>query len=381
MKKDNPIFSKKIDLRLKENRKSVVHVLERNPDFCNLTISEVEASLEFIIANLPSGEWLMMYPWLPQSLGLFEIRKGKKTTGTITLLELVNLGFRLSKLANCKGFNKLLEGFSNPTQFHDTIFETDTAYYCLSCAKIKKIEFSPLRSVRGKPKNPDFELHTETGELVCECKNLHPQESDYLIRFEKIFRSIETSMRTVCIPDDIRVSIHLTHAPRGSLTHWSNSIAQEVNGMIQNKTPKDKKLGSFSIHIGPRHQRSPRPKKPHLVAGVVTIKNRPTPLTNTSLEMTAGYFDSAIERIVGRTIRRANSQLPEHKDCAIFLKTSRLTCAETAVDLRISLKSYSHILAFGLWSNKIAFRGRLKDQAKINDIFGPLQFEEGDENN
>ena len=147
--------------------------------------------------------------------------------------------------------------------------------------------------------------------------------------------------------------------------------------MIQNKISNANNLGPFSIHIGPRHQRAPRPGKHYLVAGMVTIKSKPTLLTDTYLEMTADYFDSAIQRIIAKAIKKANSQLPKHKNCVIFLKTLRPDCAERAVDSRISLKSYSHVLAFGLWNNKIAFHCRLKDQEKVNDILGPLQFGEG----
>lgn len=290
----------------------------------------------------------------------------------VTLRELVTAGFKLPKLAKYKGFEKLLEGFQNPTQFHDTIFETDVAYYCHSREKTKSIVFSPQYVVRGKPKIPDFELYSGTDKLVCECKNLHPQESGYARRFQKIFDTVASPMKTVCIPDDIRVSIQLAHAPRGNLTDWGNLIAETTKNMIKNMTPSDKNFGPFSIHIGHRHQRSRKPKKPYLVAGVVTVKDRPTPLTDTSLEMSASYFDSAIERIVGRAIKKANSQLPRNKDCVIFLRTNSRTCAEGAINSRVLLKGYSHVLAFGLWDDIIAFHYRLEDQERINTILGPL---------
>ena len=123
------------------------------------------------------------------------------------------------------------------------------------------------------------------------------------------------------------------------------------------------------------------PSKHYIAVGAVPINSKPTPLTNVPFEITADYFDSAIQRIMARVINKANSQLPRHKNCIIFLKTHRLDCAERAVDLRISQNRYKHVLAFGLWSDKIAFRCRLKGQEKVNNILGPLQFEKGDEGN
>ncbi len=373
----SPIFSKKLNLRLKKDRTSLVQALQAVPNLFNFAASDIEASLEFVVTNLHSVEWSTMYPWSFPSMGRLNIRTNQPAKTSATLSELVNLGFKLSKLEKYKGFNKLLGGFQNPTQFHDTVFETDVAYYCHSCNNTKDIILSPQYSIRGKLKTPDLELYSSTGELVFECKNLHPQESGYVTRFQRIFNCVVTPMKTVRIPDDTRVNIHLAHAPGGNLTQWGNLVAETTSKMIQNKISNANNLGPFSIHIGPRHQRAPRPGKHYLVAGMVTIKSKPTPLTDTYLEMTADYFDSAIQRIIAKAIKKANSQLPKHKNCIIFLKTLRPDCAERAVDSRISLKSYSHVLAFGLWNNKIAFHCRLKDQEKVNDILGPLQFGEG----
>jgi len=146
-----------------------------------------------------------------------------------TLSELVNLGFELSKLEKYTGFNKLLAGFQNPTQFHDTVFETDVAYYCHSRNNTRDIVLSPQYSIREKLKTPDLELYSTAGELVVECKNLHPQESRYVIRLQKVFNCVETPMKTVRIPDDIRVNIHLAHAPQGNLTQWGNLIAETTS--------------------------------------------------------------------------------------------------------------------------------------------------------
>ena len=362
-----------MDLRPRKNRKSLAEALQAIPNFCSFAACEIEASLEFAVANLSSVEWDRMYPWPSPSVGLFDICARRQIKATVTLRELVTAGFKLSKLAKYKGFDKLVEGFENPTQFHDTIFETDAAYYCHSCEKTKSIVFSPQYIIRGKHKVPDFELRTGTDELVCECKNLHPQESGYTKRFQKIFDAVASPMKIVRIPDDIRVSIQLANAHQGNLIDWGNRIAETAKNMIKNMNPSDKNLGPFSIHIGHRHQRSRKPKKPYLVAGVVTVKDRPTPLTDTSLEMSASYFDSAIERITGSAIKKANSQLPRNKDCVIFLKTNSRTCAEGAINSRILLKGYSHVVAFGLWDDIIAFHYRLEDQQRINTIIGPLE--------
>ena len=369
-----PIFNKKLDFRSRKNRRIVVQALQTMPDLFNFEASDIQPSLEFVVANLPAVDWSTMYPLAFPSIGHFIISTKQPAKTSITLSELINLGFKLLKIKKYRGFDKLLGGFQNPTQFHDTVFETDVAYCFHSCNNTKDIILSPQYNIRGKLKTPDLELRSTAGELVVECKNLHPQVSKYTIRFQKIFDSIATPMKTVQIPDDIRVSIHLAHAPQqGKLSDLSNLIAKTANTMIQNEISNAKKIGPFSIQIGPRHQRAPRPGKHYLSIGMVTVKTKPTPLTDTSFEMTANYFDSAIQKIIGNAIKKANSQLPRHKDCVIFLKTSRLDCAERAIDLRISLGSFGHVLAFGLWNNKIAFRCRLKDQQKVNNILGPLK--------
>lgn len=55
-----PLFNKKLDLRSKKNRRSVVQALQTMPNLFSFATSEIGPSLEFAVINLPSVEWRAM---------------------------------------------------------------------------------------------------------------------------------------------------------------------------------------------------------------------------------------------------------------------------------------------------------------------------------
>lgn len=360
-----------LDIRTVKDREYLIGIIQKNSNWANIRIDDIKDGLEFFINNLQNTDWLIMYPSIPEEIGHFVI--GDRHKIHVSLREIILAGYKLKSLSVCKGFEHLLSGFFSEKQFKDTLFEIDVAYYCFTRPKTKSLIFFPEYNVRNHIKHPEFLIISEAGELVCECKNLHPSEHNYFKRFNNLFKIINSHIESLTIPNDIRVDIHFNAAPKGDLNKLGALIKSKTEEMIKHNVSKVDEFDSVQLYVGKRREK-PRFESFHLATQSITVGNTPTSLSseNAYLRISSDRFDSYLIKMVGNAIKDAKSQLPEIMDCAIFLNLSRLEFAEKAVDLRIGTDEYKHILVYGLWTNQLNFRFRKKDRQKVTDYLGPF---------
>lgn len=203
----NPEFD--IRTPLGRERLAQYHVASGRQD--QLALTEIVDALESLVHRLGTRDWMI---W---RYGGFIIPTGDKSQRLVDVVEAVDLGHTLAILAQCDGFNELLRGFDNPSQFDDSIFEAQMARWCLDQPHIKALRFAPKYTVLGRDKRPDFELNTPIGRLVCECKRLHLRTQEWASRLIRITDAFDTAMHATGIPQDVRLEVTVNGTIRGDL--------------------------------------------------------------------------------------------------------------------------------------------------------------------
>lgn len=141
------------DLRLKKDREALAKFLPSIDNY-TFTISRrdfIEA-LSSLSLFLREPEWMI---YQCGTLGPIPVGTSKLV---FSLSRACELGIRLKGLSKFKDFEKLLVGFSNPTQFEDSCFEAKVAYWFSTLPTARDIVFSPNHLVNGKVKNPEFDV-------------------------------------------------------------------------------------------------------------------------------------------------------------------------------------------------------------------------------
>jgi hypothetical protein len=141
---------------------------------------------------------------------------------SVNVPEAVELGAGLQVLSRCKNFGALLRGFDNPTQFDDALFEVRIAHWCVELPTVKWLRFEPSYTVLRRQKQPDFELQTPIGRVVCECKRLHLHNQDLAGRLARIADAFNAAMEAVGIPPEVRLEIVINRVIHGDLRVAAN---------------------------------------------------------------------------------------------------------------------------------------------------------------
>jgi hypothetical protein len=85
------------------------------------------------------------------------------------------------------GFENLVSGFRNGTQYHGTMFEVMIGAWCATQRVTASLEFSPPVQVKGKIKVPEFRWHTALGVLYGECKTTSTFNNALQRRMKRLF--------------------------------------------------------------------------------------------------------------------------------------------------------------------------------------------------
>src|SRR5262249_28525081 len=72
--------------------------------------------------------------------------------------------------------------------------------------------------VRGHTKNPEFEIFTPVGRIVCECKRLHLGTGTVAERLSKIAGAFDAVLKTSSLGDGIRLEVEVVSPVRGDLS-------------------------------------------------------------------------------------------------------------------------------------------------------------------
>lgn len=189
------------DIRTPEgcDRLAEHHVNSQRQD--SLTTAEIADGLGSLVSHLGPKDWMV---W---RYGGFAIPAGHKHQRWLAVPEAVELGSALEAVSRCENFGALLQGFENPAQFDDALFETRIARWCVERPAVNRLRFSPRYTVLGREKRPDFELQTPIGRVVCECKRLHLNTQEWAERLTRIAGAFDGAMQAAAFPQDIRLEV------------------------------------------------------------------------------------------------------------------------------------------------------------------------------
>jgi len=351
----------KFDIRTSAGRESLAqhHLASDSQD--NLTLTQVVDGLWSLVNYLGPRDWML---W---QYGGFVVPMGHRTTRLFTLPAAVALGSALHAVSTCQGFADLLQGFDNPTQFDDTIFEVHTAQWCLQRPAVKSLRFAPRYIVLGREKRPDFEIETPIGRLVCECKRLHLNNQDWTDRLKRIVKTFEAAMQAEQISAGMRLEVKIHCAIKGDLSSIASRACREV---AQAPTGALVHFGPFSLRLSPIGS---KPMVNDCVAqhGLVRVGDTPTGITPeyTYLIVSSPWMEQALVRAMGALINAAHRQLPHERNGVIFIEGASDQGRQAAAT-RLIQPQYTHCLAvFIIGRGKSEVSQRDMDQEVVEWLF------------
>jgi hypothetical protein len=288
--------------------------------------------------------------WLIYQSGMLGPIGGEKHAYHVDLERIVVLGHELLDLSQCEGFTLLVDGFFNPSQFSDSLFEARTASIFNRLNATASVAISRQHVVRGRRKRPDFDVETAIGSLSVECKRRHPDKHEYSERLRTISAAIQLAMNASAWPDHLRLEVEILGAIRQDTGSFAQRLVKTALGSAPGDTPLPVGMGVNAYVLA---KESPF-KITKMQAGhdwMVLAAGKATGLFNasvTKLRATLNDLDKKVATVVGAQIADALKQLPENRRGVIMLGDVPVRIAMEAIDRRIDSPAYDNILAFGL---------------------------------
>lgn len=355
------------DLRLSKDREALAKFLPTIDNY-TFTISRrdfIEA-LSSLSLFLREPEW-MIYQY--GTLGSIPVGRSKLV---FSLSRACELGIWLKNLSKFKDFEKLLAGFSNPTQFEDSCFEAKVANWFSTLPTVRDIVFSPDHLVNGRVKNPDFDVNGIFGSLTVECKRPHQYVQQAFQKFNNTVAEFQAAMKEKKWLDHLRLEIEIINNIKESIkTLAQNTIdlaLKTSKKWIKRFTYKDTVRG-FVV----KRNSSFRLTKMKVHTDIMIIGDKATGLLNpefTTLRVGTNRLDALQKKSIGSRIADALHQLPKARNCIIFIGGVPYRIAEPACKDRIADKAYSHVRAFGAWDDELKFVFRRHDRTFIRSLLG-----------
>jgi hypothetical protein len=236
------------------------------------------------------------------------------------IYNLVELGRWFRKLAPYDGFPDLVKGFSNPTQFWDSYFETRVAAYFATAPGVDEIRFSPELVVRGRAKHPEFVAIGPTGELVVECKQLRVYDSKRARKFGNDVDLIRRAQDGSSWPDDYCLEIEFL----ASETEFMPIVATKlVRRAVEAATAGGDRFRVDNIAAIVRHRDEPLQtdrNRRGLYRAVLRSPGYPISLADTRhqpLHAFRGDISKRYWKLFQAAINNARTQLPPDRNCAV----------------------------------------------------------------
>lgn len=365
-------LGRNLDPRNRSDLDELMRVIGNYPESVPMTIEDVRTGLEVLARLFPNAEWLAVDQYAG---GALVIPTGPKAKSHFSLASAIQLGLRLNRFEQCEGFESLLSGFRNPTQFFDSVFEAEIADFCLSREGCQGLRFSPEYLVKGELKHPDFVVMTPRGPIVCECKRSHEKDRQYFKRFERIHNALDKGIKELGETGAaIRVEVHICQVVGKSVDQFAHDVAIQARQAAKASPNQILDYGPYKLCVVPRT--SPTVFNEYNLARVsVTVGNTPVGITPeyAYLRVTTDQLDPLRARADGELMREARSQLPDTERCAIFLDAINGESAKLAAERRLGSLSYLHVVACGIWSSSGSqFVYRTSDKSLVEEIFGPF---------
>jgi len=337
--------------------------------FFSIDRSQFIDAISVVARFLNNPEWLV-YQWgsfRPFDAGLSQLLLG--------LTEVVNLGIQLQALCDCENFESLLEGFLNPTQFQDTLFETKVAFFFYTLPSVYSLKFAQEYTIRGRIKRPEFVVSTNQGLLCVECKRPHLYAQKALLRLHRVADYFKSAISQQAWPRGLRLEVEITGPLRGNVTRLAFSIVEEA--ITEKRKGETICKGPFKYHALDRSEDFKLPSAPWHTDTMVLDQDIPVGLLDpnfTQLRVADYNLDSKFKRSVGSRINEALRQLPETESCMIFLGEVSPRIAQPVCLRRIDEQAYAHIRAFAIYEDTLpTLVFRKSDFTFINRLFKSLE--------
>lgn len=327
----------------------------------SLTADEILSGLTCLVNHLGPRDWMI---W--RDLG-FVLPTGPKAQQMLTIPEAVELGFALEDVSRSDGFLEFIRGFDNPPQFYDAFFEARIASWCVKQPTIKRLRFAPYYDVRGRGKRPDFEIQTQIGRVICECKRAHLKTQDWAIRLERIADAFDAAMKAIPLAQEVRLEIVINRPISGDL---SITAAEACRQIVSLQDGSSVEHGPFSIKIS----RVGAPVSPNncaincgrILVGTTAIKITPE---NCYLRVSSPWMERALVRTMGAVINTALRQLPQDLPSVIFTDGPREQGRQAAA-ARLTQLEYAHCIAVGVFrGGQLEFSRRNFDEHVVGWVF------------
>jgi hypothetical protein len=332
-----------VNLSSLEAREQLIRDSEGNEPIYSL----VKRYINDYIRLFPTQDFLTVY-----SGGLIGIQGKNNQQFGANLKSMLEITGKLVRLEEFPGFDSLLEGFRNPTQFSSTIFETNIASWCASRKICQSIEFSPAIAVADKVKHPEFLWRTTLGNIYCECKQENSLNNSVKRRIQKLFNDIGVLYeKNSPWNEDYRLDIIIEHPARDGTS--------QILGRLIQRTALLQQTGKACETI---------------VEGVVTIKivkkGEPTPDVRGCIQIHRQIIGSAkAEQIIGSNalytltmsvmkhrlkqftdlIRDARTQMPKDGQGAIFIDIGGSKLFEEKLHQLLSNPEYANTPWISTW--------------------------------
>lgn len=261
----------------------------------------------------------------------FVINKHKMAISLVSLLKHL---LWLYRLRACKNVTSLKNGFHNPEQFSNTLFEVRCAYFLFSKNTVANFEFSPEVLINGKSKWPEFKFMCETQEVYCECKSLLSLKRAFQSKISKLFQAVENDLKKIIVPSDFRVELIVESIPSNFNRNLGEQLKAAIETIIKQRFLEQVIIdmpdvnGKLILHLKPNN--AVLPNQVDIFLGI-NPRNSSNSIDAKNFEIIFCARDRSLDSSIRSAIKDAYSQLPQDKPVIIFLETfNREQCIDAA---------------------------------------------------
>lgn len=210
-------FPRTLNLDDPSDRAEFSSVLSGSPD-----AALASKYLDDYLSLFPEASWRLVH-----YDGSVVVNTGGRGRFHLAIGQALCLTKTLRSLGQYRGFESLLRGFRNPSQFFATLFEVSVAEWCSSRLLTIDLEFSPPILVKGATKRPDLLWHTALGSLYVECKRSTDFEHKFSKRLNRLHQALESEYgKHASWNNALRLDITIVRAAKNGVEHrLANAVA------------------------------------------------------------------------------------------------------------------------------------------------------------
>lgn len=328
-----------------------------------LTFDQVRIGLEGLVTHLGAHDWMVF------QFGGFRVPTGRKSSMLLGSGAAAALGLELVRLSRSEGFEHLVSGFRNPTQFADSMFEVRMAAWCQIRPIVRRIRFGRRYLVRNRVKHPDFEILTPFGWVVCECKRLHVNSLDLSAGMSRLADAFDRELQAAGVGRDVRLQVEVAGPIRQDLETLVARACSLVPNMIDGVAFESAPFVLTKGRVGtPPYSQAGR----YLKQGRIIVGTEPTGIIEEYMHLIVSdpRKERALLRASGALMNAALKQLPSNRDCVMFIE-GPAQFGQVAAGARLPLPEYAHCMAIAVvGSDQVLSCRRDVDKSSVEWLFG-----------